>query len=214
VSFALAFAFLVMVVSGIVVYLAPKGRDARMMQWEYSGWDRQEWVDVHITSCLLFLVLGLMHVFYNWRVLRGYLYSKARRDINHWKELLVAMALTGVVLVGTLHGWPPMNRLLLWRQEWKHRHSEPGPRALRGRVEEASLADMAWQISVSPDELLESLRKEGCRVVDAERPLGALAADNGVSSAELFASLVKHHPELGRPPGQGGSGRVCTNDID
>ena len=138
VSFALAFAFLVMAVSGIVIYLAPKGRDARLMQWEYSGWDRQEWVDVHITSCVLFLILGGMHVFYNWRVLRGYLYSKARRDINLWKELLVAMALTGVVLVGTLHGWPPMNRVLLWRQELKHRHSPPGPRGPGWRGEKAS----------------------------------------------------------------------------
>lgn len=43
VSFVLTFAFLVMVVSGIVIYLAPKGRDARLIQWEYSGWDRQEW---------------------------------------------------------------------------------------------------------------------------------------------------------------------------
>lgn len=39
-------------------------------------------VDVHITSCALFLILGLVHVFYNWRVLRGYVYSKARRDIK------------------------------------------------------------------------------------------------------------------------------------
>ena len=207
VSFTLVFAFLLMAVSGIVLYLAPKCRDARLLDWQYLRWDRQEWVDVHITSCVLFLVLGGMHVFYNWRVLRGYLYSKARRDMNHWKELLVAMALTGVVLVGTLRGWPPMNRLLLWRQEWKHRYSAPGPRFLRGRVEEAPLADLAWQIGVSPDELFESLRKEGYNVDDAERPLGALAADNSVSSVELFASLVKHHPELGQSPGQGGFGR-------
>ena len=207
VSFAMAFAFFVMAISGIVLYLAPKGRDARLLQWQYFRWDRQEGVDIHLTSCVLFLVLGGVHIFYNWRVLRGYLYSKARRDLNFWKELLVALALTGVVLVGTIRGWPPMSTVMLWREELKHRYSGPGPRALAGRVEEAPLADLAWQIGVSPDELIESLRKEGYSVDNAERPLGALAVDNGVSSAELFASLVKHYPELGQSPGQGGLGR-------
>jgi len=207
VSFVLTFAFVVMAVSGIVLYLAPKGRDAHMLRWQYLRWDLQEWVNVHIASCVFFLVLGLVHVYYNWRVLRGYLYSKARRDINLWKELLVAMALTSVVLAGAIRGWPPMSTVTLWRQEWKHRLSAPGPRHLQGRVEEARLADMARRIGVPPDELLEYLRKEGHRAADAERPLGALATGNGVSSVALFASLVKQYPELGQSPGRGGFGR-------
>jgi len=121
-----------MSVSGIVLFAAPKCRDARLAGWECLGWDRQAWADVHITGCALFVVLGAAHVFYNRRVLWGYVYSKRRKDINLWKELLVGMALTGVVLVGTFRGWPPMSMLTRWRQEWKYQYSTPAPQGRDG----------------------------------------------------------------------------------
>jgi len=127
VSFALTFAGLLMAASGVILYLAPRGRDAYLMGWQRLGWDRQAWTDVHLTSCTMFLVLGIAHVFYNWRILWGYVYSKAKRDVNLWRELLVALTLTGVVLVGTLRRWPPMNAVMQWRQEFKYRHVEAEP---------------------------------------------------------------------------------------
>jgi len=71
VSFVLTFASLVMVVSGILLYFSPKGRDARLLDWRFLEWDRQEWVDVHITSCVLFIVFSTVHIYYNWRILWG-----------------------------------------------------------------------------------------------------------------------------------------------
>lgn len=128
VSFALVFTGLLMTASGVILYLAPRGRDAALLGWRGLGWDRQAWTDVHLTSCAMFLVLGIAHAFYNGRILWGYVYSKAKRDVNLWRELLLALALTGVVLVGTHHRWAPMNAVLRWRQEFKFRHVGPAPR--------------------------------------------------------------------------------------
>jgi len=141
VSFVLTFASLVMVVSGILVYFSPKCRDARLLGWRFLGWDRQEWVDVHITSCVLFIVFSAVHVYYNWRILWGYVYNKTRRRFNLWKELLVAIGLTAIVLLGTVYAWPPMSTIVQWRQEWKHAHSKPGPRTMRRRDEKTSPGD-------------------------------------------------------------------------
>jgi len=124
-----------------LIYFSPKGRDARLLDWRSLGWDRQEWVDVHITSCVLVLLFGAVHIYYNWRILWGYVYSKTRRRFNLWKELLVAIGLTAVVLVGTVYAWPPMSTIVQWRQEWKHARSEPGPRAMRRRDEKISPDD-------------------------------------------------------------------------
>ena len=211
VSFVLMFASLVMVVSGILIYFSPKGRDASLLGWRRLGWDRQEWVDVHITSCVLFLILGTVHVYYNRRILWGYVYSKTRRRFNLWKELLIAIGLTAIVLVGTVCPCPPMSTIVQWRQEWKHGYSAPGPRAMRDRNEKASPADLAWRIGVPLDKVLESLRKEGYRIDDAKRPLPALASDNGVSAAEMYASLARSYPDLERLDGSGGRGHAPGN---
>jgi hypothetical protein len=140
-SFVLTFASLVMVVSGILLYFSPKGRDARLLDWRFLGWGRQEWVDVHITSCVLFLVFSGVHIYYNWRILWGYVYNKTRKRFNLWKELLIAIGLTAIVLLGTVYAWPPMRMIIEWRQEWKHAHSEPGPRAIQRRKEKTSPGD-------------------------------------------------------------------------
>lgn len=107
-SFVLAVAFLVLAVSGVVLFIGPRGRAAHAIGWTLLGLDRGQWNHVHMSGALLFLVASVFHLVWNWGMFWGYLKKKAA-GLNLKLELAVAL-LIGVVLVcGTILDAPPFS---------------------------------------------------------------------------------------------------------
>lgn len=62
-TFVLAAAFLVLAVTGAVLYITPRGRVANWTDWSLLGLDKQQWSSVHITIATLFLLAAALHLF-------------------------------------------------------------------------------------------------------------------------------------------------------
>jgi len=106
-SFVVTLSFLLMVVSGAVLYGLPRGyrggQDAAAM-W---GLDRHDWTAIHITDSLLFTVVAVVHLTLNWKVLRGYIHRKAAAGLNLKWELLIAVVLVAALAAATVcRVWP------------------------------------------------------------------------------------------------------------
>ena len=108
-SLVLTLSFVWMTFSGLVLYLGPPGGVARRAGWTYWRLGRDDWMAQHITSCLVFLIAALVHVWLNRRVLLSYIHSKARRGLNRRWETLAAAALTAFMIAGTIWNLPPWN---------------------------------------------------------------------------------------------------------
>ena len=65
-SLLLTCCFLVMTVSGVILFLTPRGRDARWTDWTLFGLDKEEWGALHINNSILLLVVVAVHLVLNW----------------------------------------------------------------------------------------------------------------------------------------------------
>ena len=112
ISFVLTLSFCVMVFSGVILYMSPPGGLARMTGWRFWGLGKDGWMAQHMTSCTIFLLAGLIHLYLNIRVLRGYIRSKTTGGIRRKWELIASLVLVGFMVIGTLWELPPWNYIL------------------------------------------------------------------------------------------------------
>ena len=112
ISFVLTLNCCVMVFSGVVLYMSPPGGLARMTGWRFWGLGKDGWMAQHMTSCTVFLLAGLIHLYLNIRILWSYIHSRTARGIRRKWELLASLALVGFMVIGTLWKLPPWNYIL------------------------------------------------------------------------------------------------------
>ncbi|MCG8510735.1 MAG: DUF4405 domain-containing protein, partial [Rhodospirillales bacterium] len=111
-AFLMATGFLVATVTGIVLYVTPKGNIANWTGWTLAGLDKDAWGDVHLVTGFMFIVAGLVHLYFNWKPLKNYLVSRASRSVSRKTELLAALAVTAFIIVGSIEPIPPITYVL------------------------------------------------------------------------------------------------------
>lgn len=107
ISFSMLWSFLVLFGSGIILFIAPRGRFANWNDWTLMGLDKEQWILLHILFAIFFLVLSCFHIFLNRKALISYLYRKHQETRFRWREATLALLLTLVLIVLTVFSLPP-----------------------------------------------------------------------------------------------------------
>ncbi len=107
-SFLMLFAFVIMVLSGIVEFISPFGRLAMMIRWDFLGLDKMRWQALHIVFMVVFTVAGLVHIWLNLKPIKAYLKNKSRTLIVFTKEMVIALLITGGLFGATVVKYPPI----------------------------------------------------------------------------------------------------------
>lgn len=220
-SLAVTLSFLVMTVSGILLYVAPRGRDANWSGWTCFRLWREQWVSVHIVTSTLFILLGLVHLYFNWRALWGYLHSRLHHGLYLWKELFIVVVIVGGLSVAAVIGLPPARQLVQGSEDIKDHWGRTLPRAPFPHAELLTLDAIEERIGVMSEALSETLQNNGYRAVSSGASLLELAETNGTTPAAVFEILRKQFPELedlgarggGRGTGQGRGRQWRMNDL-
>ena len=207
-SLLTAASFLIMTVTGVVLYMTPRGRVAHWIDWRFLCLDKNQWAFVHITSSLLFVIVVAIHLVFNWRAFWRYLAGKVAAGRRLWKEMLLTGAISAAVVLGTLCGSPPFQQIVELSNDIKARWDKTRWDSPYAHAEESPLWEFAERIGLSREQLFATLQKEGFPVSGMDVTVGELAREKGVSAAELFQAIRKHHPEVDkRRRGGGGRGR-------
>ncbi|MFP4619951.1 MAG: DUF4405 domain-containing protein [Bacteroidales bacterium] len=108
ISFNLLFTFLVMGISGIILYFKPEGSVARWLGWEIWGLSKSGWEAVHTVFSLLFLIFSVLHIIkINLISLKRYfLNSKPGGTL---REMRLALLISVVFFTGTVLYLPPFH---------------------------------------------------------------------------------------------------------
>jgi hypothetical protein len=227
VSLFLVLAFLVLTVSGVVLYITPRGRVANWTGWTMLGLDKQTWQSMHMSISLLFLIGVLLHLWLNWAMFWCYIKKKTSVALNLKAEMLAATLLAGAVVTGAIFHVPPFRNILdlnyqikdYW-DRWADNAavSPPTPHA-----EELTLEWLAANMRVPLDDLIKSLKDEGVAVDGGSQTLGQVAEKNSITPGEVYAAIHKHFPDAdqsgqgfgqgrGQHKGQGGGGKGRGKD--
>lgn len=112
VSFLLTLSFVVMVFSGLVLYLAPSGGQARRAGWQFWLLGRDGWMAQHLTASTVFLVVSIFHLYFNYRALLSYIRNKAQKGLRRPVELAAALLIAVFLVAGTVAELPPWSYIL------------------------------------------------------------------------------------------------------
>ena len=86
-SLSLGFSFLIMSYTGILLPLAPHGRVSRWLDWHIFGLAKTQYQELHTTSMVIFLFFGILHIYYNWKVIVSYLKDSTKKISFTKKEV-------------------------------------------------------------------------------------------------------------------------------
>jgi len=201
-SLLAAISFIVMTVTGIVLYLSPQGRVAHWVDWRAAGLDKEQWGAVHTTSSLLFVIAACVHLYFNWRVFIHYIRVAARFSLK--KEMVVALLVNAVVVAGTVWQVPPFSSIVAGGDHMKAYWEARSHRAPYPHAEAATLAEFSQQTGADLEQLKGQLTALGVDVNDPDTTIGSAARQVDLSPGELFERLGASGPQRG---GSGGSGQ-------
>jgi len=198
-TFLLTFSFLVMVFSGVVLYLVPAGSIASWTGWRFLGLEKDLWASVHMNSCLLFLVAALVHLYFNWKVFLLYLGSRGKQYLRLKRELAVAFILCGIFTAGAIVEIAPFGTVFEIRESFKHPRDKAWQQAKPVHTRESDLKRLALRLGVSLEELRAVLRKNGLRVEQQDSTITEVAKRNSLPPEAIYEAAYLEYGEYLKP---------------
>ena len=182
--------FMIMLVTGIVLYFEPQGRVAYWTHWSFLGLTKSGWDNIHITSSVLFTIAAVYHLVLNWRVFISYLREKAGQALRPKAELVISLAVGLLLVAGTIYNVPPFGSIVdlsgNLKAMWVKSPSQEPP---YGHAELSKLRVLAKKTGIDPEAAIVALKERGIEVSGGDEVFEDIARHNGMSPMELFGLI-------------------------
>jgi len=207
-SVLMTLGFLLLALSGLMLFLAPPGRVANWTNWTILGLTKSEWGGVHIWFGTLFLVMTVLHVVFNWRPLVSYFKNRVTRTVGFRKEWAVAAIVCVGAFAGTKAELPPFSTLLAWNEEIKASWEMPaGQRAPIPHAELLSLAALAEKGGVDLAVATTRLNAAGLSGFTGETIVQKIADGAKIPASKVYEIILQSSSSgSGHGDGKAGGG--------
>lgn len=206
-SLCIGFSFLIMSYTGVILFLSPKGRVANWTNWQFLGFDKTQYANLHVTFMVLFLVGVLIHIYLNWIPLFNYLKNKTKAFSLLTKEFLLALGINGLFVIGTLYYWTPFEQFLDFQEALKGSWEQRVDQAPYAHAELSTLEEFAMRTHKNLDTIVAPLNASKLRGVESNKTIADIAKDNNLSPARLF-EIINHKPSTTPLKEGGGYGKL------
>ena len=193
ISLGLTYSFIIIFITGIVLYLAPPGRIAHWVNWKFIGFLKEEWQAIHMNFSLLFVVLSIFHLFtVNWKTFWSYLKSKTSKGLNKKREFFISTFLTIAIFFAVIFSIPPFSTVVDFGEyltnSWDNEDVNPPiPHA-----ELLSLADLTTQLEDANIEKIESkLKANKIKYENVNQTLSEIAILNNMTPNAVYEIITK-----------------------
>ncbi|MGA9477127.1 MAG: DUF4405 domain-containing protein [Desulfobacterales bacterium] len=194
-SLTAALAFILMVLTSIILYIVPQGRVAYWADWRLWGLTKTDWGNIHINLGLLFLIALFLHIYYNWKPLMSYLKDKAKQKVLT-PEFNVALAITAASIVGTYLLVPPFSWVMALNDHFKDAGAEKYGEPPYGHAELSSLSTFANKMGFDVKESLLLIKMAGLQVESDQQTLADIGRLNHVPPQKIYLAMK---PATGSP---------------
>jgi hypothetical protein len=210
-SFLTLFIWLILVVTGIILYFSPPGRIAHWIEWHFLGLTKEGWQAVHTIFSFSFIIVGAFHLYFNWIIFWSYLRSLVQKGIKMRRELIFSSVIIVTLFALVAAELPPFQSVMdlgeRLSNSWGNEKTEPPvPHA-----ELLTLQEYADKTERDLADLLKVLRHSDIQGIDSEKTIKELANINRLSPLEL---VEKMDSETKRPSVHlAGYGRMTIYEI-
>lgn len=204
--------FIIMSITGIVLYAAPRGMIAYWVNWKLGGLEKPQWEAIHILSCFFFVVVGIYHLINNWTLLKNYLAGKIAGGGKMKKELAICALVILGIIIGPLYRAAPFTYLLdlsdALKKSWiVSKEFEPP----FGHAEEVSLKVLAKRVNIDLEKAIQELGAKGIKA-DPGDSLQKIAIANQTSPMNIYRAIRKF--EIAPAPDRAKPSRFTPDLVD
>lgn len=186
-SLVLLFSGLVLLVSSIVLFIAPPTHVGHFSPWRMLGFGRCQWNLLHIMSGLLFVLASLVHAWLNWNPVRAY-FGREGESFFRW-PVVAAAVLTVYICAGSLAGLPPMRQFVDGLRLIKGMHVRTYGVPPFGSAEQAPLQEVIRFMGWNEKACLARLVDKGFRNASEDTSLRDVARSNNATAGTVLAAM-------------------------
>jgi len=191
ISIGLLFSFLIMLFSGIILFIAPEGSLSRWMGWKVLGLTKSQWENQHTIFSYLFVVFGMIHIFIiNWQLMASYFRAEKFRLV-YLKEFILIVCITVFVFASTNYNYQPFNWILDSGKSFSECIGKNVEIPDIANPENLSLNVFAEDVLIISYESLAAVLKEnGFQTIDQSESVEVFCKQNKITPEELY-KLIK-----------------------
>lgn len=194
-AFIVTWAFIVLMVTGLVLYVVPHGRIAYWTHWSLWGLEKDRWAWIHMTFGGVFIVAAFLHLYFNWKPFKQYIADRIQGHLAFKREILIATLATLVLVFLSALDLPPASWIIRLNSDIKNAWvTEPALEPPFGHAEEASLAALARRMDFDLEPALSALRDQGIAVESGRETLEQIAQRNGMTPMAVYALIPRPQP--------------------
>ncbi|MBN1408697.1 MAG: DUF4405 domain-containing protein [Calditrichaceae bacterium] len=185
-SLYILFSFLIIILSGIILYIAPPGRIAHWTDVPLLGLEKNQWQAIHTIFTFIFIIASGFHLYFNWRMFLAYLRDKLSRKYLRRKEFFGSVILTIFIFLIILFEWPPVPAIMAFGQamtdSWEKKYDNPPV----PHMEEMTIQKLSELLNQDSGAIIQKLQTKGINVSDNDEQLKNIAKKQGYSPQQLF----------------------------
>ncbi|KAB2951652.1 DUF4405 domain-containing protein [Heliorestis acidaminivorans] len=201
VSLTLFISIVLVVYTGIILYIAPAGRIANWSDWTVLGLSKESYSNIHTTASFLFTFFSVWHCALNWKAIVCYLQkNKSKKTMFFTKEFIAALALTVFVLLGTHYHVPPVSVILDVgegiKASWEDQEPLHDPLDMTSKVGGSgagygfySIEQISNQEGIAVERAIERLQKAGVSAT-ADTEIREIVRHHGLSMQEVVELML------------------------
>jgi hypothetical protein len=189
ISLTALWAFGLLVLTSIILYIVPAGRVAYWADWRLWGLTKTQWGELHINLGLLFLIAAGLHIYLNWSPILAYLKTRSRQLRIFTRDFNIAMALTALVMLGTYLELPPFSTVIDISSAIKDAGAVKYGEPPYGHAELSSLKTFAGRMGWNLSESLERLDQKGLAAGDGQLTLKEIALKYSVTPQQIYLAM-------------------------
>jgi hypothetical protein len=188
-SLTASLAFILMVLTSVILYIVPQGRVAYWADWHLWGLTKTDWGNIHINLGLLFLIALSFHIYYNWKPLINYMKDRAKNVKIFTGEFNTALVITIAFVVGTYLMVPPFSWILSLNDHFKDSGAVKYGEPPYGHAELSSLKTFAKKLNLDLSKSMELLNKAGYPIEDDTVTLQAIGKRYGIAPQQIYETV-------------------------
>jgi len=187
-SLYITLSFIVMIVSGIILYIAPPGRIAKWSYIPILGLEKDQWQALHTIFTFLFIIANGFHLYFNWNQFLSYLKDKRKKVFRIRRELFSAIFITIGIFYLVLLEAQPFKAVTDFGESMKNDWSNDSYEPPVPHAEEMTISELAKKINKEPQTLIFHLNEHGISA-DQNSVIKMIAQKYNLSPQMIFVRM-------------------------
>jgi len=198
-SLVTTWSFIIATVTGVVLFIVPQGRVASWVNWKLWELTKEGWTDLHVIFSIVFVIVGVAHLVYNWKPFKNYMAERASGHVHVKRTVYGSLAITAVFFALSIFSLPPASWIFdlgtYFKEGWVVSADYEPP---FGHAEDVSLAGFAQRQRIDLPAALVELKGAGIDVPEQKMKLKDIAALNSITPMDLYLVIkpLEQRPKM------------------